>query len=84
MPEIKFSKDEVDILTKKIQLYFSEELGNEIGQFDAQFLLDFISEEIGPYFYNRGLYDAQSILEKRMESIYEAIYDIELITEFRK
>jgi uncharacterized protein (DUF2164 family) len=31
-----------------------------------------------------GLYDAQSILENRMESISEAIYDIEKITEFRK
>lgn len=84
MSEIKFSKEEIEILSKKLQLYFSEELDHEIGQFDAQFLLDFISEEIGPYFYNRGLYDAQSILEKRMESISEAIYDIEKITEFRK
>ncbi len=84
MSEIKFSKEEIEIISKKIQLYFSEELGQEIGQFDAQFLLDFISEEIGPYFYNRGLYDAQSILENRMDSISEAIYDIEKITEFRK
>lgn len=84
MSEIKFSKEEIEILTKKIQLYFSEELDYEIGQFDTQFLLDFISKEIGPYYYNRGLYDAQSILENRMESISEAIYDIEKITEFRK
>jgi len=56
MSEIEFSKEELQILTKKIQLYFSEELNQEIGQFDAQFLLDFFSEKIGPYFYNRGLY----------------------------
>jgi uncharacterized protein (DUF2164 family) len=84
MSEIKFTKEEIETITKKIQLYFSEELDHEIGQFDAQFLLDFISEEIGSYFYNRGLYDAQSILESRMESISEAIYDLEKITEFRK
>ena len=84
MSEIKFSKEEIEILTKKIQIYFSEELDYEIGQFDTQFLLDFISDEIGPYYYNRGLYDAQSVLENRMESISEAIYDIEKITEFRK
>lgn len=84
MSEVKFSKQEIEIITKKIQLYFYEELNQEIGQFDAQFLLDFFSDEIGPYFYNRGLYDAQSILEDRMESITEAIYDIEKITEFRK
>ncbi|MCW8932628.1 MAG: DUF2164 domain-containing protein [Gammaproteobacteria bacterium] len=84
MSEIEFSKEEVEIISKKIQLYFSEELEHDIGQFDAQFLLEFFAEEIGPYFYNRGLYDAQSILENRLDSITEAIYDIEKVTEFRK
>ncbi|RDH46584.1 DUF2164 domain-containing protein [Zooshikella ganghwensis] len=69
---------------KKIQLYFQEELDYSIGQFDAEFLLDFISEEIGAYFYNRALYDAQSILEKRLESISEAIYEIEKPTDFNR
>ena len=84
MSDIKFSKDEVKILTNKIQLYLSEELDKEIGQFEAEFLLDFISEEVGPYYYNRGLYDAQTILESKIENITEAIYEIEKITEFRK
>ena len=55
MSEIKFTKDEIDILVKKIKLYFSEELDQDIAQFDAQFLLDFFTDEIGPYFYNKGL-----------------------------
>lgn len=84
MSEIEFTKEEKEIITKKIQLYFQEELDQKIGQFDAQFLLDFFAEEIGAYFYNRGLYDAQSMLEERMDSISEAIYDLEKITEFRK
>lgn len=84
MSEIKFTKEEIEIITKKIQLYFTEELDQEIGQFDAQFFLDFISQEIGPYFYNRALYDAQSILEDRLAVITEAIVEIEKITEFRK
>ena len=84
MSEIEFSKEEKEILIKRIQLYFTEELDKEIGQFEAQFLLDFFSEEVGLYFYNRGLYDAQTILESKMENITEAIYEIEKITEFRK
>lgn len=84
MSEIKFSKNEIEIIVKRIQIYFNEELEHEIGQFEAQFLLDFFTEEIGPYFYNRGLYDARTVLENRMESISEAIYDLEKITEFRK
>ena len=84
MSEIKFTKDEKDIITKKIQLYFKEELNQEMGQFDAQFLLDFFSEEVGSFFYNRGLYDAQAILENRLEHISDAIYELEKITELRK
>ena len=82
MPEIEFSNEEKDVITKKIKQYFSEELDQEIGQFDAQFLLDFFSKEIGPFFYNRGLYDSKAILEKRIEEITEAIYDLEKVTDF--
>ncbi|MFT5693760.1 MAG: hypothetical protein ACI92E_003103 [Oceanicoccus sp.] len=79
---IEFSKNEKEVIAKKIQLYFSEELDREIGQFDAYFLLDFFSEEIGPYFYNRGLYDAQIVLEERIETIKDALYEIEKPTQF--
>ncbi len=65
MPDIRFSKEEKEVITRKIQLYFKEELDQTIGNFDAEFLLDFFAEEIGPFFYNRGLYDAQAILEKK-------------------
>jgi len=54
-----------------------QELDKEISQFDAQFLLAFISEEIGAYFYSRGLYDAKTNLESKIENITEAIYEIE-------
>ncbi len=82
MSKIAFSKEEREILVRKIQLYFSEELHQKIGQFDAQFLLDFISDEIGPYYYNLGLYDAQAVLDSKLENIVEAIYEIEKPTEF--
>jgi len=77
MAEIKFTPEERDAICRKVQLYFQEELEQEIGEFDAGFLLDFFAEEIGPFFYNRGLYDAQAILESRMEQVAEAIYEIE-------
>ena len=84
MSEIEFSKREKEVIINKIKLYFSEELNQEIGQFDAQFLLDFFAKEIGGYFYNRGLYDSQSILENRLGDITDAIYDLEKITDFRR
>jgi len=77
MTNIKFSSQEKEQLIDKLQRYFSKELDQELGQFDADFLLDFFSDEMGAYFYNRGLYDAQAILTERLDSISDAIYEIE-------
>lgn len=81
---IKFSNEETEILTHKIQAYFSEELDQELGQFPAQFLLDFFAQEIGPYYYNRGLLDAQAVLESRIESLGEAIGELEKPTNLSR
>ena len=54
MTEIKFSREEKEVLSRKIQNYLDEELEFNIGVFDAEFLLEFFSKEIGTYFYNKG------------------------------
>ena len=77
MSTIEFSKEEKEVLVRKIKLYFQEELDQDIGQFPAEFLLDFFATEIGPYFYNRGVFDAQAVLETRVEEISAALYELE-------
>jgi len=84
MSDITFSKEEKALIVRKIQLYFSEELKQQIGQFDAEFLLDFIGQELGSYFYNRGLYDAQAALSTKLDDIQDAIYQLEQATDFKK
>lgn len=84
MSDITFSKDEKALIVRKIQGYFSEELNQQIGQFDAEFLLDFVSKELGAYYYNRGLYDAQAVLNAKLEDVQDAIYQLEQRTEFRR
>ncbi len=71
-------------MIQNIRQYFEEQLDSEIGQFDAEFLLDFFAEKIGVYFYNQGLRDAQVVLKDRLESIVDAIYDIEKPTGFSR
>lgn len=83
MSEITFSKEEKSILVDKLKMYFDKELGQEVGQFDCEFFLDFISAEIGSYYYNKGLSDAQSIVTAKMEDISDAFYEIEKPTNFQ-
>ena len=81
---IEFSEGEKQVLVRKIQLYFNEELSQKIGQFDAEFLLDFFTEEIGPYYYNRGLFDAQTVMDTRIQDIAAAIDELEKPTEYAR
>jgi len=82
--KVEFSKEEKSIIVQKVKMYFREELNQEIGGFDAEFLVDFFSEEIGAYYYNRGLRDAQAVLASKLEDIDEAIFQIEKPTEFAR
>ncbi len=74
---IKFTLEEKEQIVPKIKIYLHEELDIDIGNFDAEFLLDFFSEEIGTYFYNRGISDAIDMLDTRMEEVKESIYVLE-------
>lgn len=82
--DIAFSPAEKEVIVRKIKLYFSEELQQQIGSFDAEFLLDFFAKEIGAYFYNRGLYDAQAALSKKLDDIQDMIFQLERPKEFQR
>jgi len=84
MSDIEFTSEEKEILVHKIQRYFQKELLEEIAQFDAEFLLDFFSKEIGAYHYNRGLQDARILIEENAQNITQTFYEMEKSTEFTK
>lgn len=65
---IEFSSAEREILTQRI----------------VEFFLDFLTKQVGPYYYNCGLYDAQAALMKRFDDVKDAIYQMEQPTEFTR
>jgi uncharacterized protein (DUF2164 family) len=77
MSKIEFTKQETHAMVTKLQAYFSDELDQEIGQFEAEFLLDFFAKNIGSHFYNNGLGDARIIFESKLATIDEELYAIE-------
>lgn len=84
MSIIEFTNEEKAKIVDRIKIYFDDKLGQDIGQFDAEFLLDFFSNEIGSYYYNRGLNDARAVLQNNLDNIDDALYEIEKPTEFQK
>ncbi|WP_348674065.1 DUF2164 domain-containing protein [uncultured Abyssibacter sp.] len=83
MSKIEFSTEQKAEIVKQIKLYFQEELSQDIGGFDAEFLLDFFAEEIGSHFYNQGLADALAAMDDRLDGIRDAIYALEKPTGAR-
>ena len=77
MKPITFSREETKALVGEIQEYFREELDQDIGMLPAEMLMRFFSEKMGAYFYNRGLYDAQELLRRRMDSLAEDVFALE-------
>jgi len=84
MSDVKFNAEEKKVLVHKIQNYFHNELSKEIGQFDAEFLLDFFNKELGAYHYNKGLQDARTLIEENAQKLSQTFYEMEKITEFIK
>ncbi|MGX5201203.1 DUF2164 domain-containing protein [Aliikangiella sp. IMCC44632] len=81
MSEIKFSRDETDRIVGKVKDFFNDELDQDIGNFEAEFLIDFFAKEIGPYFYNRGLSDAQVLFTEKSEEVVYLVQELEKATD---
>lgn len=77
MKKLDLSKQEKADILRLIQNYFSEELDQEIGMLPAELLLEFISQQVGPHHYNRGLRDAHAALLGKMDELADTIYRLE-------
>ncbi len=77
MKKIEYSPAQKAHFVSKIKTYFAEELNDEIGQFDAEFLLDFFGDLIGSAYYNHGLQDALGVIESQTDRMKETLFAME-------
>ncbi|EME0092937.1 DUF2164 domain-containing protein [Vibrio parahaemolyticus] len=74
---IKLERAQKETLASAIQDYMQDELSIEIGQFDSEFLIDFITDKLGAVYYNKGVEDAKAVIESRMLEMSDELYEIE-------
>ena len=77
MTDIPLSAQDKEEIARRIQVYFEDELGQDIGTFEATFLFEFFVKEFGSVIYNQGVFDAQAALSKETDRIGEAILSLE-------
>ena len=64
-------------LIESIQRFFSEELGQDIGELKARIVLGFVLKEVAPTIYNQAIDDARTWLEERSADLGSACWEPE-------
>ncbi|CNK68702.1 DUF2164 domain-containing protein [Yersinia aleksiciae] len=77
MAEITFTREQTQRMARKIQRYLEQEHSIELEDFDAEFLLEFISRELGAHYYNQGIQDAIAQVEAKVLDITDSVLWLE-------
>ncbi len=65
------AKEEKEQIIADIKGFFLKQRDEEIGDLGAMLLLDFITEKLAPFFYNRGINVAKAMLAQKLEDLHE-------------
>jgi uncharacterized protein (DUF2164 family) len=75
--QISLEKERRATVVERIQRHFADELDQHLGAFAAERLLEFFAEEVGGFYYNQGLADAQAVFARSVDNINDKIYSLE-------
>jgi uncharacterized protein (DUF2164 family) len=70
---LKMPKDQKIQMINLIQQYFREERDEEIGDLAAEFLMDFMIQQISPWIYNQAIHDVQTIISQKIALLEEDV-----------
>jgi uncharacterized protein (DUF2164 family) len=70
----KIPKEQKDAMIERIQTFYYEQTGDEIGDLGAENWFDFFMKEIGPYLYNQGVMDSKDVLMDKMLLLEDDLY----------
>jgi len=76
-PVIALSKEQKAAAVTKIKGYIADNFEVEIGSLQSEFFLDFITENIGIYYYNKAVADTQAVMTDKIEDLYLLMKDEE-------
>ena len=74
---IKLSKEQQQLMISDIQYFFSQERDEEITEFAAERVLDFVKESLVLVSYNAAIQDAKHVVEQQLSSLEEEILTLE-------
>lgn len=73
----KITKEQQQKMIEDIQIFFSEERDEDLSDFAAERVLDFVKESLAPHFYNAAIADVKHVVEQQYASIEDEILTLE-------
>jgi len=67
---IELTPETKKLLLANLQNYYSAERDEELSEFQAGLLLEFILSDIGIYIYNQAIADAQKLMQQKAEELF--------------
>ncbi|TWI90465.1 uncharacterized protein (DUF2164 family) [Roseibium hamelinense] len=77
MSELKLSREQKVALAANLKRFLEDELDTEIGNMDAERLVDHLVKRFAPRFYNQGIRDAHALLSKKIDDLADDFYGLE-------
>jgi len=69
------TKEQKQAAATKIRDYIYENFDTEIGNMQSDFLIDYITEHIGAYYYNKGVADSMAFITDKTDDMYLLMKD---------
>lgn len=74
---IRLTKEQQEQIIADIQRFFYNQREEDISDFEAQRVLDFVKENIAPYIYNAAISDAKYVVESQLSALDEELIALE-------
>ncbi|MCL2592346.1 MAG: DUF2164 domain-containing protein [Defluviitaleaceae bacterium] len=78
---IKLSKEQKESAVYSLKEYVLENFDADIGNLQAEIFLDYITENIGVYYYNKAIADSLSFITEKAEDMYLLMKDEKVINK---
>jgi uncharacterized protein (DUF2164 family) len=67
--KIKLTKEKRSDMIEALKAYYLKEKEEKLGDLAAGLLLDFITEDMGPEYYNQGVLDSCKFMQDKAEDL---------------
>lgn len=74
---IRLTKEQQEQIIADIQRFFYNQREEDISDFEAERVFDFVKENIAPYIYNAAISDAKYVVESQLSALDEEFIALE-------